>query len=144
MKTSKELQASLTSVKVRYTQNRRNQKGVKYVEYTQHCKPGNLNVVLFILNFKLLQLQLLRGVSKWCVKCGAKWTKPYACEVLTSTVAAQIVRDSCIAIRQKAVMDASESVPCTSPYMFTDTEKHVRAIIIITIISTRHLFIHLR
>jgi len=36
-------------------------------------------------------------------------------EVLTPTVEEHNVRVSCIAIRQKAVMEASESMPVTSP-----------------------------
>ncbi len=45
----------------------------------------------------------------------------YACEVLTGEEHSG--RDSCIAMRQKAVMDASESVPSTSPYTHTHTQK---------------------
>ena len=48
----------------------------------------------------------------------------FAGEVLTLTVAAHSVRDSCIAMRQKAVMEASESVPLTSPY--THRHKHTQ------------------
>lgn len=51
------------------------------------------------------------------LKVVEKRTKLYACEVLTSTVASQSVRDSCIAIKQKAVIEASESVPRTLPYI---------------------------
>lgn len=39
----------------------------------------------------------------------------YGGEVLTLTVSLHIVRDSCMAMRQKAVMEGSESLPCTSP-----------------------------
>ena len=44
--------------------------------------------------------------------------------VLTLSVAAHNVRDSCIAMRQKAVMEASESVPPTFPYSHTHTHTH--------------------
>lgn len=40
----------------------------------------------------------------------------FAGEILTLTVSEHIERDSCIAMRQKAVMEASESKPATSPY----------------------------
>lgn len=46
----------------------------------------------------------------------------YCCELLTLTLAAQQSRDSCMAMRQKAVMDSAESVPYTSPYTWTYTQ----------------------
>ena len=63
----------------------------------------------------------------------------FAGEVLTLTMSEHSVRDSCIAMRQKAVMEASESVPRTSPY----THRHtvVRTIININSINIS-LFIY--
>lgn len=39
-------------------------------------------------------------------------------KLLTRTEAEHVVCDSCKAIRQKAVKEASESVPSTSPYRY--------------------------
>lgn len=47
-------------------------------------------------------------------------------EVLTLILKPQSGRDSCRAIRQKDVMEASESAPNTSPFMQTKQEKEER------------------
>lgn len=53
--------------------------------------------------------------------------------VLTLTYSAHIVRDSCIAMRQKAVMEASESLPRTSPYTWTRNMSGEKLNMIITV-----------
>lgn len=58
----------------------------------------------------------------------------YGADILTLIEELHIFCDSCMAMRQKAVIDVFESLPFTSPY--TQTHKKVRTII--NIIKNQH------